>query len=153
MKSGESYGILPIGLGARDTLRLEAALMLYGNDIDDKTTVLEAGLGWLVKFKKGDFLGSQALFKQREKGINRKIVGFEITGRGIARSHYPVYVQGGKLSDVTSGTFSPYLRKSIGLTYLPIKFTEVGTEIAIEIRGKLIPAKIISLPFYKREKD
>ncbi len=153
MKSGESYGILPIGLGARDTLRLEAALMLYGNDIDDKTTVLEAGLGWLVKFKKGDFLGSQALFKQREKGINRKIVGFEITGRGIARSHYPVYVQGGKLSEVTSGTFSPYLRKSLGLTYLPIKFTEVGTEIAIEIRGKLIPAKIISLPFYKREKD
>lgn len=153
MKSGKPYEILPIGLGARDTLRLEATLLLYGNDIDDATTVLEAGLGWLVKFKKGDFLGSKALLKQKEKGIKKKIVGFEITGRGIARSHYPVFIRGEKFSEVTSGTYSPYLKKSIGLTYLPIKFTEVGTEIAIEVRGKLIPAKIIPLPFYKREKN
>lgn len=153
MKSGESFGLLPIGLGARDTLRLEATLMLYGNDIDDMTTVLEASLGWLVKFKKGEFLGSKALLKQKKKGVKKKIVGFEIIGRGIARSHYPVFVQGEKLSEVTSGTFSPYLKKSIGLTYLPIVHTEVGTEIAIDIRGKLIPAKIISLPFYKREKS
>lgn len=153
MKSGESFGLLPIGLGARDTLRLEATLMLYGNDIDDTTTVLEASLGWLVKFKKGEFLGSKALLKQKKKGVKKKIVGFEIIGRGIARSHYPVFVQGEKLSEVTSGTFSPYLKKSIGLTYLPVGHTEVGTEIAIDIRGKLIPAKIISLPFYKREKS
>jgi len=153
LKSGKPFRLLPVGLGARDTLRLEATLLLYGNDIDDTTTVLEAGLGWLVKFKKGDFLGSTALLKQKEKGVKRKIVGFEITGRGIARSHYPVYVQGEKLSEVTSGTYSPYLKKSIGLTYLPIEFTEVGTEITIDIRGKLIPAKIIPLPFYKREKS
>jgi len=152
-KSGKPFGLLPIGLGARDTLRLEAALMLYGNDIDDTTTALEAGLGWLVKFKKGDFLGSKALLKQKKNGIKKKIVGFEITGRGIARSHYPVHIRGEKLSEVTSGTFSPYLKKSIGLTYLPIEFTEVGTEIAIDIRGKLITAKIIPLPFYKREKS
>ncbi len=152
MKKGESFGLLPIGLGARDTLRLEATLMLYGNDIDDTTTVLEAGLGWLLKFKKGDFLGSKTLLKQKEKGLKRKIVGFEITGRGIARSHYPVYVQGEKLSEVTSGTFSPYLKKSIGLTYLPVEFMEVGTEIAIDIRGKQVPGKVVPLPFYKREK-
>ncbi len=153
MKSGKPYKILPIGLGARDTLRLEAFLLLYGNDIDDATTVLEAGLGWLVKFKKGDFLGSKALLKQKIKEIKKKIVGFEISERGIARSHYPVFIGGEKLSEVTSGTYSPYLKKSIGLTYLPIKFTEVGTEIAIEVRGKLIPAKIIPLPFYNREKN
>ncbi len=152
MKNGKSSGLLPIGLGARDTLRLEATLMLYGNDIDDTTTVLEAGLGWLLKFKKGDFLGSKTLLKQKEKGVKRKIVGFEISGRGIARSQYPVYVQGEKLSVVTSGTFSPYLKKSIGLTYLPIEFIEAGTEIAIDIRGKHVPAKVIPLPFYKREK-
>ncbi|MFC2161001.1 glycine cleavage system aminomethyltransferase GcvT [Acidobacteriota bacterium] len=152
MKKGKSFGILPVGLGARDTLRLEATLMLYGNDIDDTTTALEAGLDWLLKFKKGDFLGSKALLKQKKKGVEKKIAGFEITGRGIARSHYPVYVQGKKLSEVTSGTFSPYLKKSIGLTYLPVEFTEVGTDITIDIRGKHIPAKIIPLPFYKREK-
>lgn len=153
LKKGQSFGLLPIGLGARDTLRLEATLLLYGNDIDDTTTVLEAGLGWLVKFKKGDFLGSKALLMQKEKGIKRKIVGFEITERGIARSHYPVYVQGEKLSEVTSGTYSPYLKKSIGLTYLPIEYSDEGTNIAIEIREKQIPAKIIPLPFYKREKS
>lgn len=153
IKSGEPLGLLPSGLGARDTLRLEATLMLYGNDIDDTTTVLEAGLGWLVKFKKGDFLGSQALFAQKEKGVQKKIAGFEVTGRGIARPHYPVLVQGEKLSAVTSGTYSPYLKKSIGLTYLPVEFTAVGADIAIDIRGKFIPAKIIPLPFYKREQN
>ena len=153
IKSGEPLGLLPSGLGARDTLRLEATLMLYGNDIDDTTTVLEAGLGWLVKFKKGDFLGSKALFAQKEKGVQKKIAGFEVTGRGIARPHYPVLVQGEKLSAVTSGTYSPYLKKSIGLTYLPVEFTAVGADIAIDIRGKFIPAKIIPLPFYKREQN
>jgi len=153
IENGKSFGLLPIGLGARDTLRLEATLLLYGNDIDDTTTVLEAGLGWLVKFKKGDFLGRKALYAQKEEGMNRKIVGFEVTGRGIARSHYPIYVQGEKLSDVTSGTYSPYLKKSIGLTYLPIEHSSEGTDITVEIREKQVPAKVVPLPFYKREKS
>lgn len=151
LDEGKAHGLLPVGLGARDTLRLEANLMLYGNDIDETTTVLEAGLGWLVKFKKGDFLGRDALLKQKEEGLKRKIVGFEILGRGIARPHYSVFVKGEKVSEVTSGTYSPYLKKSIGLTYLPVEHTEVDTEIKVEIRGRLIEAKVIPLPFYRRD--
>jgi aminomethyltransferase len=151
LERGQAFGLLPIGLGARDTLRLEATLMLYGNDIDDTTTVLEAGLGWLVKFKKGDFLGREALLKQKEEGLQRKIVGFEIMGRGIARPHYPVFVQGVQTAEVTSGTYSPYLKKSIGLAYLPIHFTEADTVLEIEIRGKRVEAKVVPLPFYKRD--
>jgi aminomethyltransferase len=150
LEGGKAFGLLPIGLGARDTLRLEATLMLYGNDIDDTTTVLEAGLSWLVKFKKGDFLGREALLKQKEEGIQRRIVGFEIIGRGIARPHYPVFVQGEKISEVTSGTYSPFLKKSIGLAYLPIQSTETDTVLEIEIRGKRVQAKVVPLPFYKR---
>ena len=152
MEKGRSHGILPIGLGARDTLRLEAALMLYGNDIDETTTVLEAGLGWLIKFKKGIFLGSETLLRQKEDGIERKIVGFEIIGRGIARPHFPVHISGDKVSEVTSGSYSPFLKKNIGLTYLPVDFVEEGTDIDIEIRGRLVPAKVIALPFYTRDK-
>ena len=151
LDQGRDAGVKPIGLGARDTLRLEAALMLYGNDSDETTTVLEAGLRWLVKFKKGDFLGRDALFKQKEEGIRRKISGFEVSGRGIVRSHYPVFIEGKKVSEVTSGTYSPYFKKSIGLTYLPFESTEIGTEIEIEIRKKLIPASVVPLPFYKRD--
>jgi len=151
LERGKAFGLLPVGLGARDTLRLEATLMLYGNDIDDTTTVLEAGLGWLVKFKKGDFLGRDALLKQKEEGLKRKLVGFELLGRGIARPHYPVFVQGVKTSEVTSGTYSPYLKKSIGLAYLPMSFAETDTEIEIEIRGKRVDAKVVPLPFYKRD--
>jgi len=149
---GKEFAILPIGLGARDTLRLEATLMLYGNDIDETTTVLEAGLGWLVKFKKGDFLGREALLKQKEEGLERKIAGFEIIDKGIARPHYPVFIGGGdRVSEVTSGTFSPYLKKSIGLAYLPIDFTEIGTEIEIGIRDRKAKANVVNTPFYKRE--
>jgi len=151
LERGKEYGLLPIGLGARDTLRLEATLMLYGNDIDDTTSVLEAGLSWLVKFKKGDFLGREALLKQKEEGLKRKLAGFEIIGKGIARPHYPVFVQGEKTSEVTSGTYSPYLKKSIGLAYLPVSATEAGTVIEIEIRGKRVEAKVVPLPFYKRD--
>jgi aminomethyltransferase len=151
LEKGDAHGLKPIGLGARDTLRLEACLMLYGNDIDDTTTVLEAGLRWLVKFKKGDFLGREALLKQKEEGLTRKLVGFEVTGRGIARSHYPVSVGGSPVGEVTSGTYSPFLKKSIGLTYLPIGSIEVGTEIEIDIRGKQVPARVVELPFYKRD--
>jgi aminomethyltransferase len=151
LEQGEALGLLPIGLGARDTLRLEAKLMLYGNDIDETTTLLEADLGWLVKFKKGDFLGREALLKQKEEGIRRKIVGFELIDRGVARDHYPVFIKGEKVSEIKSGSFSPFLKKSIGLTYLPVEHAEVGTEFEIEIRGKRVKAKVIPTPFYKRE--
>jgi len=147
---GKGFGLLPIGLGARDTLRLEANLMLYGNDIDETTTVLEAGLGWLVKFKKGEFLGREALLKQKEEGIKRKIAGFELAERGIARPHYPVFIEEEKVSEVNSGTFSPYLKKAIGLTYLPLEYTEPGIEFEIGIRDKKVKARIIPTPFYKR---
>ncbi|NQT80736.1 MAG: glycine cleavage system aminomethyltransferase GcvT [Candidatus Aminicenantes bacterium] len=150
LERGKSYGLLPVGLGARDTLRLEARLMLYGNDIDETTTVLEAGLGWLVKFEKGEFLGREALLEQKEEGIKRKIVGFEVIEKGIARPHYPVLIEGSEVSEVTSGTFSPYLKKSIGLTYLPIEYTEVGSEFEIGIRGKKAKARVVPTPFYKR---
>lgn len=151
LEEGSKYELLPVGLGARDTLRLEANLMLYGNDIDDTTSVLEAGLRWLVKFKKGDFMGRDVLLKQKEEGLQRKLVGFEMIERGgIARPHYPVILNGDKVSEVTSGTYSPYLKKAIGLTYLPIEATEEGTRFQIEIRGKLVNAQVVPLPFYKR---
>lgn len=150
LEQGREYDVQSIGLGARDTLRLEANLMLYGNDIDDTTTVLEAGLRWLVKFKKGDFLGRDVLLKQKEAGLKRKLVGFELIDRGIARPHYPVILQGKKVSEVTSGTYSPYLKKAIGLTYLPIEAIEEGTRFQIEIRGRQVTAQVVPLPFYKR---
>lgn len=153
LAEGERYGIKPIGLGARDTLRLEACLMLYGNDIDDTTTILEAGLRWVIKFKKGDFLGRDALLQQKKEGLSRKLSGFEITGRGIARPHYPVFINGEKVGEVTSGTFSPLLKKSIGLTYLPFEFNEVGNEFEVEIRGKLVKAEVVPIPFYKRDQE
>lgn len=149
LERGTSYNLLPVGLGARDTLRLEAKLMLYGNDINETTTVLEAGLGWLVKFQKGDFLGRELLLKQKEKGITRKLVGFELVDKGIARPHHHVFVEGNEVSEVTSGTYSPYFKKAIGLTYLPLDFTEIGTEFEIEIRDKR-KARVVPTPFYKR---
>jgi aminomethyltransferase len=149
LEKGKTYDLLPVGLGARDTLRLEATLMLYGNDIDETTTVLEAGLGWLVKFKKGDFLGRDALLRQKEEGTKRKLVGFELIDKGIARPHHSVFVAGNRISEVTSGTFSPYFKKAIGLTYLPLEYTEVGTEFEIEIRDKR-KTRVVPTPFYKR---
>lgn len=153
MKAGGPLGLLPVGLGARDTLRLEACLMLYGNDIDETTTVLEADLKWIIKFKKGDFLGRDVLEKQMTEGIKRKIVGFELRERGIPRPHYPVYVKGSKAGEVTSGTFSPYLKKSIGLVYLPVEYTEPGAQIEVEIRDKTVSAEVVPTPFYKRETE
>jgi aminomethyltransferase len=149
---GGPKGLLPVGLGARDTLRLEAKLMLYGNDISDKTTVLEADLKWIVKFQKGDFLGKVALEKQQQEGLKRKIAGFEVIDKGIARPHYPVFVGGEKVSEVCSGTFAPYIKKAIGLAYLPIESTEVGTEFEIGVRDKKLKARVIPTPFYKRDK-
>jgi aminomethyltransferase len=152
IKEGRPKGLLPVGLGARDTLRLEAKLMLYGNDISDKTTVLEADLKWIVKFHKGDFLGKTALEKQLQEGLKKKLVGFEVVDKGIARPHYPVFIKGEKVSEVCSGTFAPYLKKALGLVYLPIDYTEIGTEFEIGIRDKKHKAKVIPTPFYKREK-
>jgi aminomethyltransferase len=151
IRAGSPQGLLPVGLGARDTLRLEAKLMLYGNDIDETTTVLEADLKWIIKFKKGEFLGRDILEKQLAGGIERKIVGFELQEKGIPRPHYPVYVGGQKEGEVTSGTYSPYLKKSIGLVYLPIAHTEIGLEIEVGIRDKKAAAVVIPTPFYKRE--
>jgi aminomethyltransferase len=108
---------------------------------------------WLIKFKKGEFLGREALLKQKEEGIKRKIVGFELLEKGIARPHYPVYVEGEKVSEVRSGSFSPYFQKSIGLAYLPVAHAEIGTEFAIDIRGKRVKAKVVPTPFYKREEN
>jgi len=150
LEQGKESGVVPVGLGARDTLRLEAKLMLYGNDIDETTTVYEAGLGWLVKFDKGDFLGREMLLKQKDEGIQRKLVGFELTETGIARPHYPVFSEGEKVSEVTSGSYSPTLKKSIGLTYLPLGRTEIGTEFEVGIRGKPTKAQVVPTPFYKR---
>jgi aminomethyltransferase len=151
-EKGKKHGIIPVGLGARDTLRLEAGMDLYGNDIDDSHTVLEADLGRIVKFKKGDFLGRDVLLKQKEEGIKRKLVGFEMVERGIARHGYPVYVNGKEYSTVTSGTFAPFLKKAIGKTYLPIEKCEIGTEFEIGIRDKKIKARVVETPFYKRNK-
>jgi aminomethyltransferase len=150
LERGKTFGVVPVGLGSRDTLRLEAKLMLYGNDIDETTTVLEAGLGWLVKYKKGEFIGREALLAQKEDGIKRRLIGFELMERGIARPLYPVFVEGKKVSVVNSGTFSPYLKKSIGLTYLPVEYKEVGTEFEVGIRDKKVKARVVATPFYKR---
>lgn len=151
-EKGKPMGIIPAGLGARDTLRLEAGMCLYGNDIDDSHSVLEANLGWILKLKKGDFIGKEALEKQKEEGITRRLVGFEVTGRGIARHGYPVYVDGKEYGTVASGTFAPFLKKAVGTTYLPIDKCEVGTEFEVGIREKMVSVKVVEMPFYKREK-
>ena len=145
-------GVKPIGLGARDTLRLEARLMLYGNDIDDTTTPMEAGIGWTVKLDKGDFLGRSVLVDQKDKGTARKLVGFKMTGRGIARHGHEV-VDGGKVVGVvTSGTMSPTLKENIGLAYVPAALSANGTVINIKIRDKDVAAVVVPTPFYKRKK-
>jgi aminomethyltransferase len=151
IEAGKPQGLQPVGLGARDTLRLESKLPLYGNDIDDTTTPLEADFKWIVKFKKPAFLGRDVLAAQNEKGITRKLVGFELVDRGIARPHYPVFLGGAQIGQVASGTFSPLFRKSIGLVYLPIDKTAVGTEFEIGIRDKKAKAVVVPTPFYKRD--
>lgn len=144
--------ISPTGLGCRDTLRLEAKMVLYGNDIDDTTTVLEADLEWIVKWEKGDFIGRSALMKQKENGTDRKLVGFEVTDRGIARHGHEVYMQNRKAGIVTSGTYAPYLKKAIGLCYLPTEHATVDQEFEIDVRGKRLHARVVPTPFYKRSK-
>ena len=151
LKAGESDGVQPIGLGARDTLRLEAKMALYGNDIDAATTPYEADLGWIVKLKKGDFLGRDVLARQKSEGVARKLVGFEMQGRAIARQGYPIVIDGEARGQVTSGTFAPWLDKRIGLGYVPAEASAIGTSIEVEIRGRRQSAVIVSTPFYKRD--
>ena len=148
MESGEPYGIKPIGLGARDTLRLEMAYALYGNDITAETTPLQAGLGWVVKLNKGDFIGREALVQEKTAGIKRKLVGFELVDRGVARPQYRILVGGQREGEVTSGTISPSLNKAIGLGYVRTEHAKVGTELQIDIRGKSTHARVASTPFY-----
>jgi aminomethyltransferase len=150
LQAGRGAGVVPAGLGARDTLRLEAAMRLYGNDIDDTTTVLEADLGWIVGWKKPDFIGAEALRRQKQEGVARKLVGFEMVDRAIARHGYDVYVDGRKAGVVTSGTQTPFLKKAIGMAYLPVDRTTEGTEFEVEIRGRRARARVVPLPFYKR---
>ncbi|HEX9940585.1 MAG TPA: glycine cleavage system aminomethyltransferase GcvT [Thermoanaerobaculia bacterium] len=143
-------GAAPAGLGARDTLRLEAAMALYGHEIDETTTPFEAGLGWVVKLEKGDFLGRDALLAQKARGIPRKLVGFEVKGRGIARQGHGVVSDGGKVGAVTSGTWSPTFEKALGLAYVPPGMAAPGTPLTLDVRGKPLPAAVVDLPFYRR---
>ena len=149
LKAGAPFGIKPIGLAARDTLRLEMGYCLYGNDINDETSPIEAGLGWITKFSK-EFVNSEALERQKEHGVARKLIAFELNERGIPRKDYPIVDDKGKnIGLVTSGTMSPSLGKGIGLGYVPLDYTDPGSTVFIQIRKNNIPATIVKLPFYK----
>ena len=151
--AGSAVDLMPCGLGARDTLRLEAAMALYGHELDEATTPLEAGLGWVVKWDAGEFIGRDVLERQREEGVERKLVGLEVTDRGIARHGYPITGDGARVGEVTSGTMSPTLGKAIALGYVPTGSSEIGTEVEIEIRGRGVAARVCPTPFYKRPKS
>src|SRR4051812_47531838 len=150
--AGNAAGVIPAGLGARDTLRLEAAMRLYGNDMDETTTVVEADLGWIVGWKKQEFLGQEVLQNQKAEGPRRKLVGFEMLERAIARHGYDVYMGGAHAGTVTSGTQTPFLKKAIGMAYLPADRQEPGTEFEVDIRGRRVKAAVVPMPFYKRAK-
>lgn len=147
---GETDGILPCGLAARNTLRLESAMSLYGHELSDEITPLEAGLGWITKLDKGEFIGRGPLAEQKSAGLTRKLVGFEMTEPGIARDGFDVYIGGEKVGVVTSGSPAPYLKRNIGLAFLPVEFANTGQEIKIDIRGRQVAAKVVPTPFYKR---
>jgi len=152
LKAGAEFGIKPAGLGARNTLRLEAKLALYGHEIDASISPLEAGLGWIVKLDKGEFVGRDTLLKQKENGVKRKLAGFEMRGRGIGRDGYEVFLDGVPAGWVTSGSPSPSLNKNIGLCYLPTEQSQPGRSIQIMIRSQPVDAVTVETPFYKRAK-
>jgi len=152
LESGKAVDVIPCGLGARDTLRLEAGMRLHGNDIDETTTAVEADLNWIVGWKKDDFVGAAALREQKASGAKRKIVGFEMMERGIARHGYDAYIGDAKAGVVTSGTQTPFLKKAIGMAYLPIDHTAAGSEFDVDVRGRRTRARVVPMPFYKREK-
>jgi len=152
LESGRAADVIPCGLGARDTLRLEAAMRLYGNDIDESTTVLEAGLEWTIAWDKKDFLGRDSLVEQRDAGIARTLVGLEMIDRGIARHGYPVVRDGRPIGVVTSGTQTPFLKKAIAMAYVPVDLAAPGSEIDVDVRGRASKARVVPLPFYKRSR-
>jgi aminomethyltransferase len=150
LAAGRDADVVPCGLGARDTLRLEASMRLCGSDMDEETSVLEAGLGWIVGWKKPDFLGAARLREQKAGALERRLVGFEMRDRAIARHGYPVVQDGTQVGVVTSGTQTPFLKKAIGLAMVPLALAAVGTPLQIEIRGRQTPAEVVPEPFYKR---
>ena len=152
LDAGSPLGMLPCGLGARNTLRLEAGMCLYGHDIDRTTTVWEANLGWICHMEKGLFLGHDALARQQATGLSRILVGFEMMDRLIARDGYPVFAGDEQVGRVTSGSPAPFLKKNIGMAYVPFDMRTPGTEIQIGIRGQKAAARIVKMPFYKRPK-
>jgi len=151
-ENGAQYGLMPAGLGARDTLRLEASMALYGHEIDDTTTPWEAGLQWTVKLGAGSFLGRDALVAQKEAGVARRLVGFEVLDRGIARQGHAVWMDGRVVGEVTSGTFCPTLEKAVGMAYVPVEAAETGNELEIEVRKRKLRGRLVNLPFYRRGK-
>jgi aminomethyltransferase len=153
LKAGEGDQVKPAGLGARDLLRLDVGYLLYGNDMDERTTPLEAGAEWVVAWNKERFQGQPALLKQKEQGLTRRLVGFEIIERGVPRHDMEILKDGAIVGKVTSGNFSPILQKGIGLGSLPPPLCKEGTLVDIDIRGKHVPAKVVKLPFYKRQKS
>jgi aminomethyltransferase len=152
LQAGGQDGLIPCGLGARDTLRLEAGMRLHGNDIDETTTVLEADLGWIIGWKKESFIGLEALRAQKARGTERKLVGFTMMDRAIARHGHLVMDGDTQVGIVTSGTQTPYLKKAIGMAYVPMRLAEGGRELTIDIRGRRARAMVVELPFYKRPK-
>jgi aminomethyltransferase len=149
--AGTEYGIMPVGLGARDTLRLEMGFCLYGNDIDQTTNPLEAGLGWITKLEKGDFIGRNALLAVTGGGLKRRLIGFVLSEKLVPRHGYAILSGGNRVGVVTSGTFSPTLRRPIGMGYVPVELSGRGTTIEIDVRGRVTPAEIVQLPFLKRQ--
>jgi aminomethyltransferase len=153
LSAGQAEGVVPCGLGARDTLRFEATLALYGQELSPEITPLEAGIGFAVKLnKEADFIGKEVLKQQKEKGAARKLVGIEMIDRGIPRHGYPVYKDEELIGEVTTGTQSPSLKKNIGLVLIKNEYAGLESEIEVEIRGKRLKAKVVPTPFYKREK-
>ena len=152
LEAGEQYGIKPCGLGSRDTLRLEAGMCLYGMDINEDTTPLEAKLAFTLDFEKDNFIGKDFLLKRKDEGLKRIRVGLRMLKRGIPRSEYEIFLQGEKIGRVTSGTFSPLLQRGIGMGYIPPEHTTIGTEVEIKIRGSFLSAEIVKMPFYDTTK-
>ncbi len=152
LSAGAGDDILPCGLAARNTLRLEAAMSLYGHELSDTISPLEANLGWICKLQKGDFIGREAMLRLKEGGLTRRIAGFEMVDKGIARDGFDVFVGETRVGEVTSGSPAPFLKKNIGLAFLPVEFAKTGQEITIDVRGKKLAAVVVPTPFYKRNK-
>jgi len=152
LEAGAGAGLVPAGLGARDTLRMEAGMALYGHEIDDTINPWEAGLAWTIKLEAGDFIGRDALVRQKEAGVTRKLMGFEVEGRGIAREGHAILDGDRPVGHVTSGTWSPTFEKALGMCYVPVEMAEPGCEIGIEVRKRRLAGKLSKIPFYKRSK-